>query len=77
MAAAIEYLVVAEFDINKGSSVKFQYPSPPPGSTDGFLAEMMLPDGVHQREEDWTVFFLNRPTAQKKENVCAQKSLAY
>jgi hypothetical protein len=21
---------------------------------------MMLPDGVHKRSEDWTVFFINR-----------------
>lgn len=21
----------------------------------------MLPDGAHKREEDWTIFFLNRP----------------
>ena len=21
---------------------------------------MMLPDGVHKREDDWTLFFLNR-----------------
>lgn len=25
------------------------------------LAEFMLPDGAHKREDDWTVFFLNRP----------------
>ena len=26
------------------------------------LAELMLPDGAHLREEDWTVFFLNQST---------------
>lgn len=72
MAGAVDYIVVAEFDINKGSSIRVQYPSPPPGASDGFLAEMMLPDGVHQREDDWTVFFLNRPTPQKKEVVRRQ-----
>jgi hypothetical protein len=32
-----------------------------------FLAEQMLPDGAHLREEDWTVFFLNckRPTSSE------------
>ena len=25
------------------------------------LEEFMLPDGAHKREDDWTVFFLNRP----------------
>jgi Docking domain of Afi1 for Arf3 in vesicle trafficking len=24
------------------------------------LAELMLPDGVHQRSEDWTIFLLNQ-----------------
>ena len=24
------------------------------------LAELMLPDGAHLREEDWTMFFLNQ-----------------
>jgi hypothetical protein len=39
-----------------------QYPAEIPGyeSEGGFFAENMLPEGAHNHEEDWTVFFLNR-----------------
>ena len=44
------------------SSFPPQYPSEIPGyeSEGGFFAENMLPEGAHNHEEDWTVFFLNR-----------------
>ena len=29
-------------------------------SNSSILAELMLPDGAHNREQDWTVFFLNQ-----------------
>ena len=32
-----------------------------PGSV---LAELMLPDGAHNRDHDWTIFFLNQAGAQ-------------
>lgn len=55
----VKYILLAEFDIGKGASLAHQYPSKT--SMDAHvLAEMMLPDGVHQREEDWTIFFLNQ-----------------
>lgn len=54
------FCLVAEFDIDKGSTLSYQYPAPI-GHDDHMLAELMLPDGVHARSEDWTVFFL--PTA--------------
>lgn len=42
------------------------------------LAELMLPDGVHKRDSDWTVFFLNRKNTsnnqQKKEKQQQQKA---
>ncbi|GAM21359.1 hypothetical protein SAMD00019534_045330, partial [Acytostelium subglobosum LB1] len=56
----IEYILLAEFDIDVGSKVKYQYPSPT-GEDESLLAEFMLPDGSHKRDDDWTVFFLNRP----------------
>lgn len=28
--------------------------------TNSLLAEHMLPDGAHDRQEDWTVFYLNQ-----------------
>lgn len=29
------------------------------------LAELMLPDGAHQRTEDWTIFYLNQTRATR------------
>ncbi|KAI8461707.1 docking domain of Afi1 for Arf3 in vesicle trafficking-domain-containing protein [Phakopsora pachyrhizi] len=53
------YILLAEFDIDTGSGLRHQYPSPT-GTTEHVLAELMLPDGAHDRNEDWTVFFLNQ-----------------
>ncbi|CAG8778088.1 20673_t:CDS:2, partial [Gigaspora rosea] len=52
-------ILLAEFDIDKGSSLAHQYPEPT-GTDEHLLAELMLPDGAHLRTEDWTVFFLNQ-----------------
>jgi hypothetical protein len=54
----VRYIILAEFDIDKGSVVKYQYPGS--CAEDQLLAETMLPDGAHNHEQDWTVFFLNR-----------------
>ncbi|KAF2073339.1 hypothetical protein CYY_005357 [Polysphondylium violaceum] len=56
----IEYILLAEFDIDVGSKLKYQYPFNT-GEDEALLAEFMLPDGSHKRNDDWTVFFLNRP----------------
>lgn len=60
----IEHVVLAEFDIDTGSTVRYQYPSEnsvlPPGVSNDWLAENMLPEGLHNRAEDWTYMFLNR-----------------
>mmetsp|Transcript_24426 Transcript_24426/g.34241 ORF Transcript_24426/g.34241 Transcript_24426/m.34241 type:complete len:672 (+) Transcript_24426:134-2149(+) len=56
----VEYVLVAEFDIDKGSTITFQYPEAT-GEDTQLLAELMLPDGAHKRDDDWTVFFLFRP----------------
>ncbi|KAJ2696446.1 hypothetical protein FB645_006198 [Coemansia sp. IMI 203386] len=55
----VEYILLAEFDIDRGAILKHQYPRPT-GADDSHLAELMLPDGAHARESDWTVFFLNQ-----------------
>ncbi|PRP84707.1 methionyl-tRNA synthetase [Planoprotostelium fungivorum] len=55
----VSYILVAEFDIDKGSTITFQYPEAT-GEDTQLLAELMLPDGVHKRDEDWTVFLLGR-----------------
>lgn len=56
----VDHIVLAEFDINTGSTVRHQYPDVIPCCTADWLAENMLPEGVHNRSEDWTYMFLNR-----------------
>ncbi|RHZ56867.1 hypothetical protein Glove_396g3 [Diversispora epigaea] len=55
----VTHILLAEFDIDKGSSLTHQYPFAT-GTDEHLLAELMLPDGAHLRTEDWTVFFLNQ-----------------
>ncbi|KAK9329147.1 docking domain of Afi1 for Arf3 in vesicle trafficking-domain-containing protein [Lipomyces starkeyi] len=55
----VEYVLAAEFDVDKGPTVKYQYPRRIEGDEE-LLAELMLPDQAHAREEDWTVFFLHK-----------------
>ncbi len=55
----VEYVLGAEFDIDKGSTLRDAYPKRIPGYEDGYFAEKMLPEGAHNHSEDWTVFFLN------------------
>ncbi|KAK9493277.1 docking domain of Afi1 for Arf3 in vesicle trafficking-domain-containing protein [Lipomyces doorenjongii] len=55
----VEYILAAEFDVDKGPTVKYQYPRRIEGDEE-LLAELMLPDQAHAREEDWTVFFLHK-----------------
>ncbi|PWN44410.1 spindle pole body interacting protein [Ceraceosorus guamensis] len=52
------FVLLAEFNIDKGSTLSYQYPAPLEHD-DHMLAELMLPDGAHARAEDWTVFFLD------------------
>ncbi|GAA5885668.1 hypothetical protein JCM6882_007519 [Rhodosporidiobolus microsporus] len=55
----VDYVLLAEFDIDQGSVLKHQYPALT-GCDEHLLAEHMLPDGAHDRPEDWTVFYLNQ-----------------
>ncbi|CAG8460492.1 2611_t:CDS:10, partial [Funneliformis caledonium] len=59
LGAHVTHILLAEFDIDKGSSLAHQYPEAT-GTDEHLLAELMLPDGAHLRTEDWTVFFLNQ-----------------
>ncbi|KAH6576898.1 hypothetical protein BASA62_001133 [Batrachochytrium salamandrivorans] len=59
-----EFVLLAEFDIDKGSSLSCQYPVPT-GADPATLAEWMLPDGAHLRQEDCSYFILNRTTPGK------------
>ena len=58
MLPLVSYEIVAHFDIDKGSVVKFQYPAKM-SVPETILAELMLPEGAHLRESDWTFFMLN------------------
>jgi len=62
----VEYILVASFDIDRGSVMEHQYP----GSISGdehMLAELMLPDQAHVRSQDWTIFFLHKDTSAEEE----------
>ncbi|EME87925.1 uncharacterized protein MYCFIDRAFT_26635 [Pseudocercospora fijiensis CIRAD86] len=55
----VEYILVASFDIDRGSIMEHQYPGPV-GGDEHMLAELMLPDQAHSRAQDWTIFFLHK-----------------
>lgn len=55
----VEFILVASFDIDRGSIMEFQYPNSISGD-EHMLAELMLPDQVHNRSQDWTIFFLHK-----------------
>lgn len=58
-APHVEFILVAAFDIDRGSIMEYQYPTPISGD-EHMLAELMLPDQVHSRAQDWTIFFLHK-----------------
>ena len=62
----VEYILVASFDIDRGSVMEHQYPGPISGD-EHMLAELMLPDQAHMRNQDWTVFFLHKDTSAEDE----------
>ena len=57
----MDAVIAAEFDIDKGSVCRVQYPRDVGDAS--LLAELMLPEGAHNHFQDWTVFVLNRPDA--------------
>lgn len=59
------FVLLAEFDIDKGSVLREQYPSPTQ-IKETSLAEIMLPEGAHLRDTDWTAFHVF-----KKSSLCA------
>jgi hypothetical protein len=63
----VDCIILAEFDIDTGSTVRHQYPHPIPGHEACPFAEYMLPEGAHNREEDWTYMILNRDGPQADE----------
>ena len=43
----VDYIVLAEFDIDKGSAVRVQYPDSVPSTNSEELAEYMITEGAH------------------------------
>ncbi|PVU92017.1 hypothetical protein BB561_004083 [Smittium simulii] len=72
----VDYILVAEFDINEGSVLKQQYPEPT-GEDESYLADLMLPDGAHLRETDWSIFLLNQNYPRGSANTEQKKDLLY
>ncbi|KAI9314845.1 docking domain of Afi1 for Arf3 in vesicle trafficking-domain-containing protein [Dichotomocladium elegans] len=74
----VEYALLAEFDIDKGASLKYQYPTKT-GTDEHILSELMLPDGAHLRAEDWTIFCLNQtiPDVESDTQREREKPLLY
>ena len=48
--------------------MEHQYPGAISGD-ENMLAELMLPDQVHNRKEDWTIFFLHKDGLEEEETV--------
>ncbi|EMC94830.1 hypothetical protein BAUCODRAFT_112001 [Baudoinia panamericana UAMH 10762] len=63
----VEYILVASFDIDRGSVMQHQYPAAV-GGDEHMLAELMLPDQTHMRSQDWTIFFLHKDAALEEDN---------
>ncbi|KFY00297.1 hypothetical protein O988_03384 [Pseudogymnoascus sp. VKM F-3808] len=64
----VEYILVASFDIDRGPVMEHQYPVAITGD-EHMLAELMLPDQAHVRNQDWTIFFLHKDTSQEEEEA--------
>lgn len=58
---------MASFDIDRGPVMEHQYPVAITGD-EHMLAELMLPDQAHVRNQDWTMFFLHKDTSQEEED---------
>ncbi|OAD03215.1 hypothetical protein MUCCIDRAFT_142140 [Mucor lusitanicus CBS 277.49] len=69
----VQYILLAEFDIDKGANLKYQYPDET-GTDEHILSELMLPDGAHLRAEDWTIFCLNQLTPDPHQDIAQVKS---
>ncbi|KAI1002725.1 hypothetical protein K3495_g5480 [Podosphaera aphanis] len=64
----VEYILVASFDTDRGPVMEHQYPVAITGD-ETMLAELMLPDQAHIRNQDWTIFFLHKDANQVEEEA--------
>ena len=67
----VEYILVASFDIDRGPIMEHQYPGAISGN-ENMLAELMLPDQAHVRNQDWTIFFLHKDNGDQEESLAEQ-----
>lgn len=58
---------MASFDIDRGPVMEHQYPVAITGD-ENMLAELMLPDQAHARNQDWTMFFLHKDSSPEDED---------
>ncbi|TIB35536.1 hypothetical protein E3P85_00395 [Wallemia ichthyophaga] len=69
----VAYCLLAEFDIDQGSTSIHSQLAPtnseaclgilPALTLLSLLADLMIPEGAHDQHEDWTIFFLNQTPA--------------
>lgn len=71
----VEYILVASFDIDRGPVMEHQFPVAITGD-EHMLAELMLPDQAHARNQDWTIFFLHKDSTQEEEEEDAKRRKA-
>ena len=64
----MEYILVASFHVDRGPIMEHQYPGAISGD-ENMLAELMLPDQVHNRKEDWTIFFLHKDLSEEEDQA--------
>ncbi|KAI9103120.1 stabilization of polarity axis-domain-containing protein [Phlyctochytrium arcticum] len=74
--AHVDHVLVAEFDIDKGSSITYQYPEDT-GTDVHMLADLMIPDGAHLREEDWTILIVSDADLPPSPPTSKEKPLLY
>ena len=65
----VEFVLLAEFDIKSGSTLRHAYPGRVDEMEDDWFAEHMLPEGAHGRASDFTVFFLRRSAPGLQEQL--------
>lgn len=56
----VHHTIALAFDTNLGPVVSDLYPAPIPGDLP-FFAELLIPDQIHNRFEDWSVVILHKP----------------
>ncbi|KAF2964363.1 hypothetical protein GQX73_g9209 [Xylaria multiplex] len=71
----VEYILVASFDIDRGPVMEHQFPVAITGD-EHMLAELMLPDQAHARNQDWTIFFLHKDSSQEEDEQEQKKKEA-